>query len=253
MSTSKTPQQRYHEKLTPGLADRPECIGWRAKIDKYGNASFSYTAEDGRKVSVNAARWAWIEFRGPIPVEHKVSNACGLKSCQNLDHWELKPTNHGKSLWELYEEKFTKGGPDECWPWQEKSRDKDGYGIFSFRENGRGITRRATRWAWKRLYGSIPADQFVCHTCDNPPCQNPRHWFLGHPQANVDDMVAKGRHKPGMKPGEEHIRAKLTWDVVDEIRRLHASGQWTHQVLADRYGIARRTVTHIVNNERWIR
>lgn len=264
MSTSKTPRQRYFEKVRPGLADRPGCWGWDAKIDKYGNACFSYTepgkqvgeyTEIGRKVSINAARWAWIEFRGPISEGYKVANTCGLKSCQNLDHWELKPTNQGKSLWELYEAKFTKLGPDECWPWQAKSRDKDGYGIFSYREKGSktSTTVRATRWAWKELYGSLPDDQFVCHTCDNPPCQNPRHWFLGFPAQNTADMVAKARHKPGLKPGEEHYRSRLTWDQVDEMRRLHASGEWTHQALADRFDIGRRAVSRIVNNERWVR
>lgn len=253
MSTSKTPQQRYYEKLVPDLPDRPGCIGWRAKIDKYGNASFSYTAEDGRKVSINAARWAWEAFRGPLPADYKVSNTCGLKFCQNLDHWELKPTNRGKSLWELYELKFTKAGPDECWPWQERSRDKDGYGIFSYRdpETKKAVTRRATRWAWERLYGSLPDDQMVCHTCDTPPCQNPRHWFLGPASVNNADKVAKGRDRAAA--GEDHGHAKLTWDQVDEMRRLHASGEWTHQALADKFGIGRRAVSRIVNNERWVR
>ncbi len=247
------PRERYEEKLM-SMPGRPGCIGWAAKIDKYGNASFSYT-DDGRKISIGAHRYGWILSRGEIPEGMKLSNTCELKSCQNLDHWELKPTNRGKSLWELYELKFTKAGPDECWPWQAKSRDKDGYGVFSYREPGikGSITRRATRWAWERLYGSLPDDQFICHTCDNPPCQNPRHWFLGYPAQNSADMVAKGRQIPNLKPGEDHINAKLTWEQVDEMRRLHASGTWTHQALADHYGIARRTATHIVNNERWVR
>jgi hypothetical protein len=233
--------------------DRPECIGWRAKIDKYGLASFSYTEADGTKKSVTASRWAWETYRAPIPEAHKVSNTCGLKSCQNLAHWELRPTNRGKSAWELYELKFTKAGPDDCWPWQEKSRDKDGYGLFSYRDKDadKNIVVRATRWAWEQLYGSLDPNKFVCHTCDNPPCQNPRHWFEGYPSQNHADMMAKGRHKPGMKPGEAHYNAKLTWDQVEEARRLYAAGGWTHQRLADQFGIGRRAMTRIVNNERW--
>lgn len=247
MSTSKTPQQRYHEKLVPDLPDRPGCIGWRAKIDRYGNASFSYTAEDGRKVSINAARWAWMEFRTPLPADYKVSNTCGLKSCQNLDHWELKPTNRGKSLWELYEAKFTKRGPDECWPWQLKSRDKDGYGIFSYRENGEKFTRRATRWAWEQLNGPLPDDQMVCHTCDTPPCQNPRHWFLGPASVNNADKKQKGRERSA--EGEAHYRAQLSWEEVVQARRLFASGRWTHQALADRFGITRRSMSKILSGK----
>lgn len=254
MSTSKTPRERYDEKILL-LGDRPECLGWNAKIDRYGNAQFSYTAEGGKKVSINATRWAWIQERGEIPEGHKISNTCGLKSCQRLDHWRLKDRNLGKTLWELYELKFDKRGPDDCWPWQEKSRDKDGYGVFSYRdkETGESVTVRATRWAWEQLYGPLDPKLFVCHTCDFPPCQNPRHWFSGTPRANNRDMMTKGRHKPGMKPGEEHINAKLTWDEVEEMRRLHATGGFTHQALADKYGIERRTVTGILNNERWVK
>lgn len=249
MSTSKTPLQRYEEKLMPLGPDRPECIGWRAKIDKYGLASFSYTEDDGTKRSASASRWAWEAYRGAIPEGHKVSNTCGLKSCQNLDHWELKPTNVGKSLWELYELKFTKAGPDDCWIWQEKSRDKDGYGIFSYRDpqTKAVVTVRATRWAWERLYGSLAREMFVCHTCDTPPCQNPRHWFLGGASVNNADKIAKGRDR--YATGEAHHRAQLSWEDVRRARKLYMTGKWTHQALADKFGISRRSMGKILSGK----
>lgn len=251
MSTSKTPRERYDEKLMLMGPDRPDCIGWDAKIDKYGNAQFSYTTGDGQRKSVNATRWEWEAVRGPVPEGYKVSNDCGLKSCQNLDHWRLKPTNHGKTLWELYELKFTKSDdPNACWPWQEKSRDKDGYGIFSYRdpETKETVTRRATRWAWEQLYGPISADMMVCHTCDVPCCQRPSHWFLGPASVNVQDMVNKGRQYSG----ERHHKAKVTQEIVEEIRRLKAAHpQMTHREIAEQYGINRRSVTNILNNKTW--
>jgi hypothetical protein len=48
--------------------------------------------------------------------------------------------------------------------------------------------------AYVTEHGPVPPGNMVCHTCDNPPCVNPLHLFLGDDKANVRDMVAKGRH-----------------------------------------------------------
>lgn len=54
----------------------------------------------------------------------------------------------------------------------------------------------AHRKAWEDTHGAIPLGLYVCHHCDNPPCCNPEHLFLGTPQQNMDDAKAKGRVKP---------------------------------------------------------
>jgi HNH endonuclease len=65
-----------------------------------------------------------------------------------------------------------------------------GYGLQKFR----GKTRLAHRVAWMLANGEIPDGLCVLHRCDNPPCVNVDHLFLGTHADNVADKMAKGRH-----------------------------------------------------------
>jgi hypothetical protein len=51
----------------------------------------------------------------------------------------------------------------------------------------------AHRVAYELAKGSVPDGLLVCHHCDNPPCCEPTHLFVGTVQDNTDDMIAKGR------------------------------------------------------------
>jgi hypothetical protein len=74
--------------------------------------------------------------------------------------------------------------PDGCWEWK-GPRDPDGYGRH------RGI--QAHREAYKHFVGPIGAGMIVCHSCDNPPCCNPDHLWLGNAKSNGVDSALKGR------------------------------------------------------------
>lgn len=89
-------------------------------------------------------------------------------------------------------------GPDECWPWQGPVRSK-GYGVWTLFTGpaARRVPQVASRIAWELAHGAIPDGLWVLHHCDNPPCVNPRHLFLGTHQDNEDDKTAKGRRPAG--------------------------------------------------------
>ena len=78
--------------------------------------------------------------------------------------------------------------PSGCHEWT-KATNRKGYGrIWS-----NGETVYTHRLAWELSHGWVPDDLQVLHRCDNPPCCNPAHLFLGTNADNMADKVAKGR------------------------------------------------------------
>ncbi len=96
---------------------------------------------------------------------------------------------------ETFEERFwqkvKRCGDDECWLWQAVT-NQDGYGLVRY--PGRPHMMGAHRASWLLHNGDVPADLEVLHRCDNPPCVNPAHLWLGTQVDNIHDMCAKGRH-----------------------------------------------------------
>lgn len=83
--------------------------------------------------------------------------------------------------------------PTGCWEWI-GTKDKDGYGRF--RRNY--STVRVARVVLALLHGSSALDDgaVACHRCDNPPCCNPDHLYVGSQSANIRDAIERGRYVP---------------------------------------------------------
>lgn len=85
-----------------------------------------------------------------------------------------------------------RGADDECWEWA-GARYPSGYGVMRLSRPVRRMIA-AHRVSWALAHGALPPGGLdVCHHCDNPPCVNPAHLFLGTRSDNMRDMQRKGR------------------------------------------------------------
>jgi hypothetical protein len=83
--------------------------------------------------------------------------------------------------------------PDECWPWTGATA-RGGYGTFMVPITGGGQQQvGAHQFAGMLGSGPPPTGMQILHSCDNPPCCNPGHLFLGTHTDNMRDKWAKGR------------------------------------------------------------
>lgn len=136
-----------------------------------------------------------------------------------------------------------KSGPGGCWLWTGAFK-RGGYGQLMIAN--RMVS--AHRAAWGLANGPIPPGMHVLHRCDNPPCVNPAHLFLGTNADNSKDKIAKGRQR-GPK-GEAHPAAKLSDGDVVEIRRRWAAGE-TQAVIGRDFGATQAHVSQIVTMKTW--
>lgn len=133
------------------------------------------------------------------------------------------------------------GPPSECWVWA-YGKTTAGYGEFTFSS----MLFYTHRIMWEEIHDKIPNGMCVLHNCDNPPCINPNHLFLGTKGDNTKDMLSKDRHPKG----EDCNYAKLTVNNVKDIRQLLSKGIYQKDI-ANLYGVSRLTISNIRTGRTW--
>lgn len=149
--------------------------------------------------------------------------------------------------------KAERRGSDDCWEWQ-AWRNAQGYGYFWDRIDKRMAP--AHRWIFQfvndiKLPRSPGASGLVvCHKCDNPPCVNPAHLFLGTQDENMADMRAKGRQPDNR--GERNPNTRLTPDDIRAIRASHHGKYGDGMRIAREWGLSSAQVSKIVKGQCWL-
>jgi len=133
-------------------------------------------------------------------------------------------------------------GPASCWPFL-RSRDKDGYGTVAVI----GRQERAHRLSYMQNVGEIPEGLCVLHSCDNPPCCNPKHLRVGSQYDNARDREERGRGN--QNKGEACGSAKLTAKDVMFIRRCWDI--YNTKEMAQLLGVSDTAVAKVLRQENW--
>lgn len=139
-------------------------------------------------------------------------------------------------------------GPNGCWLWT-AHRTPNGYGQIGAGARNRGLLY-AHRVSFELNHGPLTDGMFVCHSCDNPPCVNPGHLFLGTPEDNSHDARAKGRLRPPRLSGELAAPAVLTERQVVQIIDRRERGELLRNLSAE-FGVTETTISNIATGKTW--
>lgn len=133
-----------------------------------------------------------------------------------------------------------------CWIFTGATSDF-GHGVLGAGARGTGLAK-AHRVMFEHTFGEIPEGKIVRHSGDVPCCVNPDHLEVGTQQDNVDDMMARGRHKVVIKPRLTYH--KLTRKEAEHAQLLLMLG-YTRREVSAQVGLTVKSVARIDTGQTW--
>lgn len=123
----------------------------------------------------------------------------------------------------------------ECWEWQKPN--SQGYANITVK----GRVVRAHRVAAALYSGfDLASPLYICHSCDNRRCCNPKHLFPGTASQNMQDMASKGRRRG----------IKLRVVDIPTIRERRQAGE-TLEAIGKDYGLTKQQVRNVATGYSW--
>lgn len=144
---------------------------------------------------------------------------------------------------ESFWKRVAKKEHDDCWEWQgsrKKDRGKLSYGRLYIPTVSKKLGSHQV--AFILANGYLPEQ--VNHTCNNPPCCNPRHLQPGSHESNMVFMKESNRSLFG----ERNPKAKLT---ESDVRAILADRTSTNKALAEIFGVTHSMISAIRLRKSW--
>lgn len=174
---------------------------------------------------------------------HPIGSLCGKASSLGLKR--SKPSSDIR-FWKYVD----KNGPlaeslgTKCWNWT-GGKNWQGYGNYSLNKTSIGTHR----FSWILHFGQPNEDKpHVLHRCDNPPCVNPDHLFVGTNADNIRDRNSKGRMR--WVRGEEHPKSKLKNSDIPKIKALRESGGYGVREIALMFNVSHSLISCITRGKK---
>jgi hypothetical protein len=130
------------------------------------------------------------------------------------------------------------------------SRSPRGYGITRLK-NG---AKSAHRFFFEMFCEPIPKGMNLLHHCDNPPCINPGHLYVGTQKENVRDSMKRNRfnsqkRQASFRRGEEHKNSKISFKKVLKIRNYKKDPGVTYKKIGKHFGVGASTAFSIITGK----
>ncbi len=131
---------------------------------------------------------------------------------------------------------------DACIEWPLSTSVRGGYGRYRIKKKSVAVHRKAL----EIVTGYLDPKAHVCHTCDNPPCCNPKHLYAGDYKTNAADTVKRGRRVKG----SQHHNAKLVERDVSVIKGMLNDGV-PQKIIAAHFFVSTQTIRAIKARRIW--
>lgn len=234
--------EKVIEKFWANVEKTDTCWLWNGRVSHANVPIICIGTHSLGTYQTLTARRVSLEVAGKLlpTSSHVKPLVCRNELCVNPDH--LVQGDEAR-FWS-YVQRLS---DEECWPWIGHLSDK-GYGKFFIMKDGKKKSIGAHVYSWEIYTGRpVPKDLVICHKCDHPYCVNPLHLFLGTNRDNIQDRHEKGRDAHG----ERTNTAKLTEELVVEIRAIFTTGEYTQKDLAQIFNLSPSGIGYMLSGKTW--